>query len=56
MEKTKRKRGPAPKYGESVQRYSISITPTQARALEQLGEGNLSQGVRRALAISMETR
>lgn len=49
---TKRKRGPAPRYGEKIIHYSISITPTQASQLRLLGDGNMSEGVRRALAIS----
>lgn len=53
--KPKKKRGPVPQFGESVQRFSISITLTQARALMRLGEGNLSRGVRRALERANET-
>ena len=44
---TKRKRGPAPMYGENVQPVTISITPSQRAKIELLGgKGGTSAGVR----------
>jgi hypothetical protein len=57
MDENKRKPGrPRVSADEKTQPYPISLTPNEAEAIRKIGEGNLSEGVRKMLRINTTTR
>ncbi len=55
--KTKRKKpGPKPYYGETIRTCSISLTSSQSERLRQIGDKNLSKGIRIVLQAYEEGR
>lgn len=52
--KTRKKPGPKPILGETLQRKQITIDEMTERKLKVLGDGNLSAGVRKAAESAYE--
>ncbi len=50
------KLGRPPKYPEGMRKHDVSLTDAQVDYLRELGEGNLSRGVRRAAIVCKDRR
>lgn len=47
---------PRIKQGETTQPYTVSLTPNEAESIREIGDGNLTEGVRKMLGINQHLR